>query len=110
MRSNLVPSLDKRHITIVAGVLGVLVAFITRTGVLHAWRPVNLITLIISSQAYLSLEAPTSCMTLLRHLILHLNLQLIELSCADWCWGIDHKVPCTHSLGEGNNVPNGISA
>ena len=31
-----VPSLDKRHITIVAGVLGVLVAFITRTGVLHA--------------------------------------------------------------------------
>ena len=37
MRSNfLVPSLDKRHITIVAGVLGVLVAFITRTGVLHA--------------------------------------------------------------------------
>ncbi|MGI6641342.1 MAG: hypothetical protein ACOX48_07685 [Limnochordia bacterium] len=33
---SLVPSLDKRHITIVAGVLGVLVAFITRTGVLHA--------------------------------------------------------------------------
>ncbi|MGI6148846.1 MAG: hypothetical protein GX195_08660 [Firmicutes bacterium] len=36
MVKSLVPNLDKRHITLVAGVLGVLVAAITRTGVLHA--------------------------------------------------------------------------
>ena len=33
---SVVPNLKNRHITIVAGVLGILVAFMTRTGVLHA--------------------------------------------------------------------------